>query len=221
MNRNKPFPWGLAAVSFLAVAAILISVLPATGLLPAAPTATAADTHTPAPTPTPDPCSPANIQPIALDFNGIASEFDDYSVIAQNTPRQDLSPTISELQRIRRSSDGYVVPSCLATLKELQLAYMNAFIEAIVALFATNQNADATAVNPQTGQIVLFEHALTDQDAALINQNMGLALQYHEQYLDEMARIMGVTRVPTQTLAPQGTTTPEGPLPESTATATP
>jgi hypothetical protein len=208
VNKSKPFPWGLTIVSLLAIAAIVVSVLPTTGLLPTAPTATARNTNTPAPSPTPDPCDPATIQTTALEFNGIAREFDDYTAIAQNIPVQDLADPIAELQRIRRSSETFEVPGCLDTLKELQLTYMNTYINAVLTLFSIN--TDQTLTQEEFNNV-----------SASVNQQIGLAFQYHEQYLDEMASIMGVTRVPTEALVPEGTLNPEGPLPESTATATP
>jgi len=210
VNKNKPFPWGLTVVSLVAVAAIVISVLPATGLLPAAPTATARNTSTPAATRTPDPCDPANVSATALEFNGIAREFDDYSAIAQNIPVQDLADPIAELQRIRRSSEDFQVPSCLATLKELQLAYMNTFINAVLTLFSITTDQTLTQAD--------FEAI-----SASVNQQISQAFQYHEQYLDEMARVLGVTRVPSPTpQLPEGTGSPEGPSPATgTPSATP
>ncbi|MCL5429433.1 MAG: hypothetical protein M1347_06515 [Chloroflexi bacterium] len=207
MKRSRPFPWGFAVVSLLAVAAIVVSLLPASGLLPAPPSATAANTKTPAPTQTPDECDPSIIQTTALDFNGIAREFDDYTAIAENIPVQDLADPIAELQRIRRSSENFQVPGCLATLKEFQLTYMNTYINAVLTLFSIN--TDQTLTEEEFTQVSIS-----------VNQQISLAFQYHEQYLDEMARIMGVTRVPSPTV-PSGTLDPEGPLPEETATATP
>jgi hypothetical protein len=204
VNKSRSFPWALTLVSILAIAAIVISVLPGTGLL-AAPTLQ--DTNTPASTPTPDPCDPATTQATALEFNGIAREFDDYTAIAQNIPVQDLADSIAELQRIRRSSEDFQVPSCLATLKELQLTYMNTYINAVLTLFSINTDQQLT--QEQFNEI-----------SQSVNQQIAQAFQYHEQYLDEMALIMGVTRVPSPTV-PSSTQGPEGPLPEGTVTATP
>ena len=211
VNKSKPFPWGLAVVSLLAVVAIVISVLPATGLLPAAPTATARDTGTQAASPTPDPCDPASTQTIALEFNSIAREFDDYQAIVQNIPVQDLADPIAELQKIRRSSEDYQVPICLATLKDLQLSYMNTYIDAVLTLFSIN-----TSLNDETLTQEQF-----DAVVASVNQQIAQAFQFHEQYLNEMASIMGVTRVPTEAPLTEGTLSPEGPQAETTATATP
>ncbi len=178
----------------MAIVAIVISFAPSLGLLP---TVAPVATGTPAATATPDACSPANMQTAALDFNSLAREFDDSAIIAQNTPREQLAGPIADLQRVRRASEDYQVPECLVTLQNLQLAYMNTYLDAIVALFATNQNPDATAV--VDGQRVLLQHALTEQDSAVINQNIVAAMQYRESYLDEMAKILGITRVPSPT----------------------
>lgn len=206
--RNRSFPWVWAAISVVAIAAIVVSVLPGTGLLPAAATPTARNTSTPSTTPTVDACAPQNVQPVALEFNAFAREFDDYSAIAENTPSQNLAEPIAELQRIRRNSESFETPVCLAALKELQLGYMNSFINALITLFSIETNREQMT-QEQFNEIVFS-----------VNRLIAQALQYHEQYLDEMARIMGVTRVPSPTV-PSGTLDPEGPLPEGTATATP
>lgn len=201
-RKNSAAPRWFTIISVVALVAILATFLPNL-IAPAAPTpATPAPTSTLAASPTPDECAPANVQGAANEFNAISREFDDYSVIAQNTPRQDLAEPIAEMQRIRRTSEAFVVPGCLAALKDLQLAYMNAFIDTLVALYSTLTNPN---------------EELTEGDVANINQGMGLALQYHEQYLDELARVLGVTRVPTETPV-GGEGTPQGP---SEPTATP
>ena len=190
--KKRSFPWATTIISIIAVVAIVISVLPSLGLFPASPTATVRPTITPSQTPTQDVCAPANVQTTALDFNTFAREFDDHFTIAQNTPRQNLAPNIAELQRIRRNSEDFSVPDCLRTLRELQLAYMNTLIDALVTLYSTATVED----QPLSEEVILA-----------INQGISLGVHYHEQYLDEMARIMGVTRVPTPTFA-EGTQTP-------------
>lgn len=193
MNKNRPFPWIWAVISVVAIAAIVVSVLPISGLLPAAPTATPRDTGIPTTTATPDVCAPANVQPVALEFNGFAREFDDYRAIAENTPSQDLAEPIANLQRIRREAEDFEIPICLVSLRELQLSYMNTFIDALITLYSFN--TDSQQLTQQQYNELFTQMSVT------VNQQISLAFQYYDQYLDEMARIMGVTRVPSPTVA--------------------
>jgi hypothetical protein len=190
--KNRSFPW-VAVISTLAIVAIVVSVLPSLGLFPTA-TATPRNTSTPSVTATLNVCSPENVQPVALQFNTFAREFDDYRVLAENTPSQDLGPSITELQRIRRNAEDFELPICLATLWQLQIAYMNTFIDALVTLYSINTNETLT----QDQLAAVF---------ATVNQQVAAAGQLQEQYLDELARVMGVTRVPSPTV-PSGTETP-------------
>ena len=147
---------------------------------------------------TPDPCALQNLQVLVLDFNRISREFDDLSVIAQNTPREQLAPIITQLQTIRRKSEDYSVPACMTSLKEDQLAYMNVFTDTLLALYSS-----------------LTKSKLTEKDVTLINQGMAQAVENHNQYMLEMARLLGVTpSVPTRLPASETPTT-------LTTTATP
>lgn len=133
-------------------------------------------------TDTPDPCAQQNLQILVLDFNRISREYDDLSAIAQNTPREQLAPFISQMQAIRRKSEDFIAPTCMNTLKEYQLAYMNVYNDVLLALYSTSQ----TKTN------------LTKKDQILINQGVAQALDSHNKYMIEMARLLGVTpSVPT------------------------
>lgn len=197
MSKKKAFPW-VAVVSFVAVAAVVATAIPWGSLLPqsSAPTAPAAATLAPTVEPTAaDVCAPEFIEQETLDFNTLAREFDDHSVIAQNTPREQLAPHITELQRIRRSSEAFTTSECLQTLKGLQLAYMNAFIDTLLALYATLTNPD---------------QALTENDVAVVNQGMSLALEYQQQYLLELQDLLGIDpQLPTQQPTEDPAATPE------------
>ena len=124
----------------------------------------------------PDPCDPQNLQILVVDFNRIARAFDDLSVVAQNTPREQLAPIITQLQTIRRNSEDYNVPECMAVLKELQLSYMNVFNDTLLSLYVS-----------------VTKSKLTTEDVAAINQGMAKAIDIHDQYLSEIARLLGVT----------------------------
>jgi hypothetical protein len=190
--KNRSFPW-VAVISVLAIVAIVISILPNLGLFPSA-TATPRNTSTSSVTATLNVCSPENVQPVALQFNAFGREFDDYRVLAENTPSQDLGPSITELQRIRRNAEDFELPICLATLWQLQITYMNTFIDALVNLYSINTNE--TLTQDQLAQVF-----------ATVSQQVAAADQLREQYWDELARVLGVTRVPSPTV-PSGTETP-------------
>lgn len=125
-----------------------------------------------APTPTTvyDPCNAANI-PLEVDkVHKLMREFDDASLLASNTPRDQLSLVISDLQRIHRAAEDQVAPPCLATLKQIQLAHMTTVINTLLAFLGG------------AGQDVL-------------NTGTTMAREQHNQYAVEYARLLGLTVV--------------------------
>ena len=118
--------------------------------------------------PTPDPCAPENISGEVEKMHKIMREFDDETVLAQYTPREQLNPNISNLQRIRREAEDQPVPSCLVTLKGHQLAHMNTVIKTFLGL---------------RGGVDVDE----------INQDIMLARQQHDAYILERANLLGLT----------------------------
>ena len=112
-------------------------------------------------------------------------EFDDAALLASNTPLEQLNPTISDLQRIRRDVEDLRVPACLTTLKQYQLAHMN------------------TVINTMLG-------FLSGTDTETLNQGIALARQQHDQYTLELANLLGVTVVaaPPENIIPEDTATP-------------
>ena len=133
---------------------------------PNTPTATATE-----PSSTPDACAKENLQAAVDQVHRHMREFDDASILASSTPRDQLNASISDLQRIRRESEDEVVPSCLQTLKTVQIQHMNAVIETLLA----------------------FTRGNTPQD---LQDGIGLARQLHDQYALELGRILGLTAVP-------------------------
>lgn len=134
----------------------------------AAPTAAPVSTTTS--TSTPDPCTPENVSKEAEKVHKLMREFDDASLLASNTPLDQLNPTIANLQRIRRDAEDLRVPICLTTLKQYQLAHMN------------------TVINTMLG-------FLRRADAESLNQGIALARQQHDQYTLELANLLGLTVV--------------------------
>lgn len=137
------------------------------------------------PTNTPDMCSSKNV-PIEVDrVHKLMREFDDASLLGTNTPRDQLPPVISDMQRIRRAAEDQIVPACLATLKNLQLIHMNTVINTLVAF-------------------------LGGADQSILGQGAELARRQHNNYALEYARLLGLTVVvlPTPTLAAAETRIP-------------
>jgi hypothetical protein len=88
-----------------------------------------------------------------------------------------LKPTIADLQRIRRDAEDQSYPSCLRSLKELQLVHMNTFIQTLISFMG-------------------------GADQETVNQGIGLSRQLHDQYMIEMASLQGVTIPPTPSPEP-------------------
>jgi hypothetical protein len=121
-------------------------------------------------------------------------EFDDASLLASNTPIEQLNPSIADLQRIRRDAEDQPVPSCLTSLKQYQLAHMNTVINTMLYMLGYQGN---------------------DSEKEVLNQGIALARQQHDQYILELANVLGLTVVAAPTTAPvQGT-------PEAGATPAP
>jgi len=102
-------------------------------------------------------------------------EFDDASLLASNTPVSQLSPSISDLQRIRRDAEDQSVPTCLTNLKQIQLAHMNTVINTLLGFLSG-----------------------TDQET--FNQGIALARLQYDQYTYELANLLGLTVVVPPTL---------------------
>lgn len=132
------------------------------------------ETRTAAPTNTPGPCDPLNIPSQVSPMHALMREFEDTSIVAQNTPIESVPPLVTDLQRIRRAAEDLETPSCLAALREHELAHMNTVIDTFLA-FLSRQGPDV--INP------------------LITE----ARAYHESYMRELSALMGWTPVPSET----------------------
>lgn len=122
-------------------------------------------------TPTLDPCLSANMNQSVKPINDLQREFNDASELAANLPREQLQPSISEMQRIRRAAEDQAIPPCLEALKRYQLAHMNSVIDTLIAFVG-------------------------GADADILNQGMTKARNEYDQYTFEMARLLGVTLIP-------------------------
>jgi len=129
------------------------------------------------PSPTPDPCSGENLKIEVEKVTQLTRSFNDVATLASNTPREKLNTPISELQRIRRDAEDQRVPTCLDTLKRTQVAHMNAVIQTLIAFVG-------------------------GADKESINRGITLSRQLNNQYLVEVARLLGVTLAPMPTQPP-------------------
>jgi|GEM_PF-1684110 hypothetical protein len=201
MKNKRAFPLAAIALSIVVIIVLVVSLALSVGvsLLTSKPTSaplaanTPVKTNVPSASKTPDPCLPGNVQATTQDFNKLIRQFDDIARVAQNTPGNQLAPMLTQLQDVRRNSEDYAAPACLQILKAAALNYMNTYINTLLTLYAAYPALSST----QTPQDVV------KQDVAVINQGMTQAGSYHQQYQDELARLLGTTPTPpTDTPAP-------------------
>jgi len=153
--------------SLLLPTLILAILLSACGIRTApAPTST----PIPAPTQTPDPCAKENLPDQVQKVNKIMREFDDSSLLAANTTKDQLRPAIADLQRIRREAEDLTVPACLTNLNQLQLVHMNTVITTLISFMG---GADQTS----------------------LNKGIALARQQHDAYTVELSKLLGLPMV--------------------------
>ena len=143
---------------------------------------------------TPDPCSAENIKAEVDNVHKHMREFDDASTLAASLSREQLSGPIANLQKIRRDAEDEVVPSCLSTLKELQIKHMNSVISTFIAFLSVS---DPHAIDCSSGG--------NSTDVSAICQNIAAAREEHDQYTLELARLLGI---PIVTATP-GASTPQ------------
>ena len=145
---------------------------------------------TPTMTVTPDLCAPGNIETEVNKVHRHIREFDDavYLItanLATGIQRDQLSEAIANLQRIRREAEEEETLPCLLNLKAYQVQHMNSGINTFIAFMS---GADQET---------------TDQAAAI-------ARQQHDQYILELARLLGITPIPATAVivVPSETPTP-------------
>jgi hypothetical protein len=148
-------------------------------------------TSTPSLTATPDLCSTSNLPNAVKAVNELTRQFDDYAALASSTPQSQLVQVIPPLQAIRRAAEDQGVPPCLKQLKIYQLSYMDTLIQTLLA-FESNANSD------------------------VLKGGAAQAQQYHNQYVIELAHLLGMTvvvppSVTAGTPAPGKTSTPAAP----------
>jgi len=165
---------------FLWMAICIVLFLSACGKL--TPTVTSS-TSTPSVTPTLDLCSTSNLPLSVRPVNDLMRQFDDYATLARSTPQSQLVQVIPPLQTIRRAAENQAVPPCLKQLKVDQLSYMDTQIQTLLA-FDANASSD------------------------VLKGGSAQAQQYHNQYVIELARLLGMTVVVPPSITPGTPPTP-------------
>ena len=145
-------------------------------------TSTDSPSSTLEPTSTADPCVLPQLETEVQEVHRHMREFDDASILASNMPREQLSSSIADLQRIRREAEDEEIPGCLTNLKAVQVQHMNSVISTLIAF-------------------------LSGTDQQTLDQGISLARQQHDEYTLELARLLGLTVVPA-TLPPAPSVTP-------------
>jgi hypothetical protein len=147
----------------------------------AAPPLAAASTPSVAlpPSATPDPCAPQYMRSTVGEVNRVMQKFDDESSLASSVPRSQLATHIAALQSIRREALNQTTPPCVAQLRELELTHMNTVIDTMLAFLGRG-------------------------DQVAVTKGISVGRQQHDQYVLELARLLGVTAVAV-TPAPSGT----------------
>lgn len=139
-------------------------------------------------TPTIDFCAADHIKDGAQAVHRFMRTFDDTAAIASNTGREKLNDPISTLQAVRRQAEDLQVPDCLVSLKNLQLAHMNAVITTLIS-FVGGSSSD------------------------VLNQYIDLARKDRQAYNQELERLIGATLTPAPTMPPLPTQNPLTPVP--------
>lgn len=146
-------------------------------------TPTATVIPSPSVTPTADPCSTGNLPHEARKVNDLMRQFDDYAALASNTPQSQLVQVIPPMQAIHRAAQDQLVPACLQQLKNFQLQYMDTSINVLLA----------------------FE---SKANTSVLNAGVAQSKQYHSQYTNELARLLGITIVAPPSATPGAQTAP-------------
>jgi hypothetical protein len=86
--------------------------------------------------PTQDLCSAANKEVETRRLHRYMVIFDDLSVLAQATPREQLAVVILEMQKVRRDAAFEEVQPCFGALQSTQVSFMNAVINTMTSFLS-------------------------------------------------------------------------------------
>jgi hypothetical protein len=196
MKKSVLLTFSTALILMMLVSGCGSTVIP-TESIPTV-TDTAMPTLTITMTMTPDLCASENIKAEVDKVHKHMREFDDASVLASSIPRQQLSTSISNLQKIRREAEDELIPSCLTKLKDYEILHMNSVINSLIAFMS--------ATDLQAVDCVDVEQS-TEEEAFC--QTIDAARQQHDQYVLELAKILELPIVtPGATITASETATP-------------
>jgi len=164
-------------------------------------TDTAMPTLTMTITMTPDLCASENIKAEVDKVHKHMREFDDAAALAASIPREQLSTPIANLQKIRRDAEDELIPPCLSKLKDYEILHMNSVINTLITFMSVN--------DPQAVDCVEVEKNTEEE---VICQSIANARQEHDQYVLELARVLGLPVV-SATLLPTIEATQPTPTP--------
>jgi hypothetical protein len=170
------------------IRSVLIGVLAALLLVGCGgePTADAlAPTSTPAPATTPDACAPENLASQVTPIHALMRAFDDTSQVAILADVNQMVFVIPPLQEIRRQAEDLQVPVCVAALRDLEIQYMNSVINTL---------------------LVFMQVEAGDPEVLIQGITQGRSL--HDQYNQELTRLVGATPVPATATPLPPTATP-------------
>jgi hypothetical protein len=200
MNNKSTVTTGLIIFAIIVVIAIGAYLVRSVMLKDDAPVST--NTEQPSLAATADPCAPENIAATIAGLEKSTREFKDIYDIAAITLSTQLTPLVTDLQRVRREAEDYPTPVCLQLLKEYQIGSMNSSIEALKTLITASQVSVQPVPSMTQEQ---YDQAVNDtltQYYALANQHIAEASNLENKYIIEKARLLGVTLPPTVTAAP-------------------
>lgn len=107
------------------------------------PVPTPAPTELPTPTPTAIPCY-VEADDFLKELNDVVREWNDASILAQNTPRLMLSSHIDQLQNLRRKVVDLSPPSCAVVIRDQYVDYMQVEIDGLLSFLRDGNTLKAT-----------------------------------------------------------------------------
>ena len=124
-----------------------------------------------------DPCAESAIPETMAPIRSLMTEFDDTTFIANLTPQQSLAESLYRLQDIRRRLEQVPPDSCVLTLRDAGVNYMNSVVT-YLAFFMGG--------------------ATSDQVSGAIASSQNLRIVYEA----EQARLLGEAYTPPPTITP-------------------
>jgi hypothetical protein len=160
-NRNRPH--------FILAVLRLIPLLAACG---------SPSTGSPQPaTSTADPCAAEVILASAIPVHALMREFDDSAQVAVLADVSQMVFVIPPLQEVRRRAEDLQVPACLATLKGLEIDYMNSVINTLLVFMQVGAG-----------------------NTEVLVQGITQGRSLHDQYNQELTRLVGAGALPDTSL---------------------